>query len=138
MTRSVVAVIAALVFVMPIRAQTRDRLPAEVETVISGGWWESGAQEGRYRVVIRSGGFEHVISTMTVDWIVSPTETSDAKVVASVTIPTTGVVVHDPVLLMQGRSWMLRASTTDSHYDPPRRARLRVVLGAPGVARVQR
>lgn len=54
------------------------RLPADVETVLTGGFWEAAGQEGRYRVVIRSAGFEHLISSMTVDWILNATETGAA------------------------------------------------------------
>jgi hypothetical protein len=121
----------------PVGGQQHDHLPPDVETVISGGWWQKGSQEGRYRVVIRSSGFEHVISTLSVDWILSPTESDSARIVASFAIPTSAVVVHDPELIMEEGRWLLKALTTDTHYDPPRRSSLRVILGGPGVGAVQ-
>jgi len=133
----VVGTIAALLLAAPAGGQQHDQLPPDVETVISGGSWEKGSQEGRYRVVIRSSGFEHVISTLTVDWILSPTDSDSARIVASFTIPTSAVVVHDPELIKEEGRWLLKALTTDTHYDRPRRSSLRVILGDPGVAKVQ-
>ena len=116
------------------RAQRTGGLPADVETVMSGGLWEQGSLEGRYRVVIRSSGFEHVISTLTIDWIVTATEDDSARVVATLTIPRSGpVAIHDPELGMVGANTVLTVTETDTHYDPPRRATRRIILGAPGV-----
>lgn len=133
----VLPVIAALLLPDPVYGQQHDQLPTDVETVVSGGLWQKGPEEGRFRVVIRSSGFEHVISTLTVDWISDPTESDSARIVASVPIPTTAVVVHDPELINEGGRWLLKAFTTDTHFDPPRRSSLRVVLGGPGVVAIQ-
>lgn len=131
--------LAALTSVIALRldAQAPSGLAADVETVTSGGSWEQGSSEGRYRAVIRSGGFEHVISTLTIDWITSPTETDSARVVASVTIPTAGVSLHDPEFSYTDSGWTLSVCANDSHFDPPRLSTLHIALGAPGSAKVE-
>lgn len=114
------------------------RLPADVETVLTGGFWEAAGQEGRYRVVIRSAGFEHLISTMTVDWILNATETDSARVLASLPVPVGPVALHDPDLSRERDGYVLAVMCTDDHYDSPRRDTVRVRLGLPGVMSVSR
>ena len=43
-----------------------------VESVVSGGYWIDGADRGTYRVVVRSGGFDHIISEITIEWLAEP------------------------------------------------------------------
>jgi hypothetical protein len=44
-------------------------VPVSVKSVQAGGHWEAGDKEGFYRVVVTSGGFEHVISRLYIQWI---------------------------------------------------------------------
>lgn len=121
----------------PLAAQTSP-LPADVETVISGGRWKTGDSDGNYRVVIRSVGYEVTISTLTIDWIRSSEEEDPApKFLASVSIDLGLVGIHDPKLETVGSQWILRVSTTDRRTDPPLRTVYRISLGAPGAATLQ-
>lgn len=54
-----------------------------VEFVTSGGWWESKAERGTYRVIVVSGGFEHVFSEITLQRIGHPTEHDQPQKVVS-------------------------------------------------------
>ena len=57
----------------------------DVSNVVSGGYWTAAGQSGIYRVVIVSGGFEHVVSRAYVEWIADPrSEQDEPKIVAVV------------------------------------------------------
>ena len=66
-------------------ASSASVVPADVSNIVSGGYWTSGDESGTYRVVIVSGGFEHVTSRAFVEWIADPkSEQDEPKVVAVV------------------------------------------------------
>jgi hypothetical protein len=58
-------------------------VPADVETVVTGGYWESGGQRGRYRVVVVNEGNEHVHSRLFIEWVADPRAGQPARVVAT-------------------------------------------------------
>lgn len=43
-----------------------------VDSVVSGGYWTDGADRGTYRVIVRSGGFDHIISEIMIEWLAAP------------------------------------------------------------------
>ena len=57
---------------LPLSALAQGGVAPDVESVISGGYWEDGAQSGRYRVVLVNSGFEHVTSRLRVEWVREP------------------------------------------------------------------
>jgi hypothetical protein len=61
-------------------------LPPHVHSVLSGGYWEHGNQDGFYRVVVLAGGFEHVIARLYVQWISTDQVTRDYKIVRTVNV----------------------------------------------------
>jgi hypothetical protein len=65
--------------------------PVSVHTVQSGGSWESGKQEGFYRVVVVAGGFEHVIARLYVQWIATDQDEREYKLVRTVEVKDVGV-----------------------------------------------
>ena len=44
-------------------------VPASIESVVSGGYWETPGHHGRYRVLVVNEGFEHVTSKVFVQWV---------------------------------------------------------------------
>lgn len=63
------------------------KLAPEVEFVVSGGHWQSGDQEGRYRVLVINSGWEHVHSKVFLQWISTGTqEQQDPSILFSVPI----------------------------------------------------
>jgi hypothetical protein len=52
---------------------------SQVRTVRTGGYWETGTQRGRYRVVVASFGSEHVSSHVRFEWL-TETEERIAKI----------------------------------------------------------
>ena len=61
-------------------------IPASVQSVQSGGYWQKGDQDGHYRVVVTSGGFEHVISKIYVQWIELDQDAREYKVLRTLDI----------------------------------------------------
>lgn len=58
-----------------------------VDSVVSGGYWIDGADRGTYRVVVRSGGFDHIVSDVTIEWLSDPRdEDEEPSVHKSVTV----------------------------------------------------
>jgi hypothetical protein len=79
--------VRALLFLLlfPLSALAQSYVPADVENVVSGGYWENGGESGRYRVVVLNSGFEHVTSRVVVEWLREPrAPNAVADVVASV------------------------------------------------------
>ena len=42
--------------------------------LISGGYWEHNGARGAFRVLVRNGGFEHVSSQVSAEWVAEPQE----------------------------------------------------------------
>jgi len=122
-------------------AQTEAAVPLDVETVISGGYWQvNDSTHGSFRVIIETGGFEHIISDARVEWVAEPRE-SDAPSRLLATAPLaelTGGGVHlvNPVLVREDKRWILTIEAVNTHCDPVRIDRWRVALGAPSTLTV--
>lgn len=119
-----------------VTAQDRQSISPDIETVVSGGHWvTSDSVEGRFRVVIETAGFEHLISTLRVEWIAYPTESDDsARIIAGrdVTTGGGGVYLTDPSLALDAGRWILTVDAVNTHCDPMPTDRWRVALGPPG------
>ena len=88
-----IVVAAALLLPLSVAARAQDEwlkdvrsLPPHVRSVHSGGFWEHREQEGFYRVVVMSGGFEHVIARLYVQWITADQDTREYKIVRTVNV----------------------------------------------------
>ncbi len=118
-------------------AQTDGQVPLDVETVISGGYWQvDDSAHGSFRVIIETGGFEHLISEARVEWVAEPTESdTPSRLLATAPLTeTTGGGVHlvNPVLVREDKRWILTIEAVNTHCDPVGIDRWRVALGAPG------
>jgi hypothetical protein len=114
-------------------AQTPLRLPPDVETVVSGGRWGSGATGGSYRVVVRSGGFEHVVSQVQIDWVSDPKgQDTPSTVVASEVAPTGSWRIGRARIVLRGKQWIATLEGVEPHSTPLQRGTWEVTLGQPG------
>jgi hypothetical protein len=58
--------------------------PSVVE-ICSAGWWEETGHGGTYRVVVRQGGFEHINTSVQVEWLMQGyADTRERRVVHSI------------------------------------------------------
>ena len=56
-----------------------ETVPADLETIVSGGHWSADSVDGTYRALIVSEGLEHVFSTLSVEWIADPRWADDGQ-----------------------------------------------------------
>src|SRR5262245_12915739 len=93
-------------------------LDTSVSSVVSGGYWEHETQRGHYRIVVRSAGWEHVSSTIRVEWIVEDPGKQQNRLLAS-----------SPVGSIPDWAWSLATPHLTCTAPPPRqgeRARARL------------
>jgi hypothetical protein len=81
-----VAVTALVCHAAGSRADDMKDLSPLVASVVTGGEWKHDNQEGRYRLVVRTAGFEHIRSTIRVEWIVVDPDRQESRVLASVPV----------------------------------------------------
>jgi hypothetical protein len=107
-----------------------ESIPVEIETVITGGYWAQGTAGGSYRVIIRTRGFDHLLSSLTVQWIADPDLNLPRRVVASKTIEML-VRLSDPQFSLEQDMWFLGVSNIDTHDNRFPVRPLRFSLGPP-------
>ena len=113
-------------------AQARDQgaIPADVHYVVTGGRWSHAGRTGVYRVVVRTGGMDHVVSEAYVEWI--STDTTEPKILLSKKAPTGSWRLDSPRFRGQGRSWRVEIEALETHFTPPVRGTWVLRLGVPG------
>ena len=68
-------------------AQAMDAITPYLEFAVKGGGWADSTAAGEHRVLVYSGGFEHVISVVYIQWIRDPRAQADtATLVQSVAV----------------------------------------------------
>lgn len=93
-------------------------IPLEVRTMVSGGYWETPAEHGVYRVIIVESGWEWVTCTASLEWIAERDETGSRQVVSSLEITeipagTWSLGVPEFVFGEQGFGTVLSITTVD-------------------------
>ncbi len=117
-------------------AQAPVAISSDVSDVVSGGQWSSGSPSGIYRVVVRTGGWEHVVSQAQIDWIADPTERDQLPpVVKSVVVPTGSWRLDAPRIVRNASGWRAELTALETHFTPPVRGKWIVRLGGPGEAK---
>jgi len=131
-----VAVLAAAFTPAGVAAQQAADIPADVETVVTGGQWTSGKLEGTYRVIVRTGGFEHLVSVVQVDWIQSETENEPARVLGSKIADTGSWRMSRPRIVKGRGHWRVLLDGIETHSSTPALGRWQIDIGEPGVLKV--
>lgn len=74
-SRIFISLIALGLSATPLRSQEADpvaeaqKLPGNIETVVTGGHWERGDQNGTFRVIMLLEGWEHLANRVLLQWI---------------------------------------------------------------------
>jgi hypothetical protein len=114
-------------------AQQPIAMSPDIAAVVTGGRWQSGALSGTYRVVVRNGGFEHVVSYAQVDWITDSSSRDEAPRVIDSQLAATGSWLLDrPRIIGSGSAWRVEFNAVETHLIPAARGRWVVRLGPPG------
>jgi len=121
---------------IPLAAQDPPSVASSVETVAIGGYWTSPeVDDGFYRVIIQTGGFEHAVSDIWVQWLARPTDLEfSPRVVATrhlEEIARASVYLMEPEFRVEGEHWILSVTAVQTHCDPPNVERWNVELGLP-------
>ena len=70
----------------PLAGQQAPQVPVGLEYAVSGGGFQADSAWGQYRVLVFSGGFDHIVSEFHLQWVRDPTSDDSARVVGSVPI----------------------------------------------------
>ena len=62
-------------------AQQAPSLDPSIAYVTTGGGWSTDSSSGQYRVIVRSGGFEHIVSELFIQWLRDPRDSRDSATV---------------------------------------------------------
>ena len=126
--------ISALGVFMCTSALAQDRtpptIPPDIQYVVTGGRWSAAGRTGVYRVLVRTGGFEHVVSEAVVEWVA--TDKGEAQIIASKLAPTESWRLDNPRILGAGTAWRVELDALETHTTPPTRGRWVVHIGSPG------
>lgn len=63
-----------------------NHVPADVETIVSGGFWREGQRDGRFRLVVKIEGWEHLANRVFLEWIEEVGDLRTAKVVKALPV----------------------------------------------------
>lgn len=81
----------------------RATIDPAVDSVVSGGYWTDGEDRGTYRVVVRSDGFDHIVSEITIEWLSDPRGEDE------------GPSVHECVVVKEGQGlWRVADSKLEA------------------------
>ena len=114
-------------------------LNADIVSIVSGGEWQGDGRNGFYRLVVVSGGYEHVTSRLYVQWVQesqdssTPSRVVHTKNVFGDSLYSLGV---QTISLVQ-RSWQATVDGSDGHGQPPRPGQWVLALGPPGETQVR-
>ena len=114
---------------------TSSALDPRIAFVVTGGSWKRGEQSGDYRIVVRNGGYEHISSRVSIEWLEADPD-SGVFVRASRELDTIPEGVYSIGLpgieVLAGRSELI-LSGTSTHENSKRSWRF--LLGEPNVVR---
>ena len=105
-------------------------IPADIEHVVTGGRWSAAGRTGVYRVLVRTGGLEHVVSEAQVEWIA--TDSGEARVIQSKVAPTGSWRLDNPRIRGAGPVWRVELEALETHITPALRGKWVIRLGPPG------
>jgi len=92
-------------------AQDTRAVPADVETIVTGGQWKSDKLSGTYRVKVRTGGFEHIVSQVQIDWIAQFDDRNEPRVVNSKLVETAAWRLLQPRIIKTSGNWRAARGT---------------------------
>lgn len=135
MKRLAAAVLLCLA-AMPVIAM-QDPVEAAPAWVATGGQWDSGPEQGSYRVIVENVGFEHVTCRVWIEWIANAGSERSSRVIARVPFSEVSsgfwscqAEAEEPVLA--GATLTLRAAHAYSYEERVFKA----ILGVPGKYRM--
>ena len=66
--------------------EAAENVPSSIHSVMSGGFWARGGDEGFFRVVVVAGGVEHVSHRLYIQWLRSDPKTQSYELIRTVNV----------------------------------------------------
>jgi hypothetical protein len=85
-------------------------IATDIETIISGGYWKQGQEEGHFRLILKLEGWEHLANRAFLQWVKQGNERGASVVLKSVPIREINNAhwrITGPRLTLNGKSWTL-------------------------------
>jgi hypothetical protein len=115
-------------------AQPVIEIPSNVTHVASGGYWKTATEEGTYRVIVQTGGLEHIVSHAQVDWIArSRDQNASPRIITSKIAETGSWRLDSPLFKKNQRKWRIEMQALETHHFPIANGVWTIELGEPGV-----
>src|SRR5262245_38153037 len=127
------ALLLVLLGSAPGAAEQTMTIAPEVETVVTGGQWKSDKLSGTYRVIVLTGGFEHIVSQVQIDWITAADgRDNPPRVLSSKIAETASWSLFRPRIVKSGGVWRVLLDGIETHSTPTPLGTWMIDLGAPG------
>src|SRR5437870_4919300 len=128
-----VGLLAAIFAPVSDAAEQSLAVPPDAVSIVTGGRWKSDTASGTFRVIVRTGGFEHILSRAQIGWIADTTDRDNGEsVVASKVAETGSWRLDNPRIFQWSGSWHVEFQALETHFTPALRGRCVVDLGRPG------
>jgi hypothetical protein len=123
-----------LAFGAPVAAQRAVSVPVDLEFAVSGGRFQTDSAWGRYRILVFSGGSDHIVSEFHLQWVRDPSGDDSARVMGSVPIKELNGVwraAGAPVIRRTATRTTVVIALVNSHWVTPARRHCVVTPSAP-------
>ena len=131
MSRSLLILCA---FGAPLAAQQAPAVPVNLEFAVTGGDFLADSASGQYRILVFTGGSDHIVSEFHLQWVRDPSGEDSATVVSSVPINELNGVwraAGTPVIRRTAARTTVLIDVVDSHGAMSGRRHCVVTPGAP-------
>ncbi len=94
-----------------------EKIDASISSVVSGGAWEVSGKRGTYRVVVIEKGWEHVSSSVWIQWIEEDADKKSLRLLTSIPVSQIGdlhLAVGVPEFLLSRDGTTVRLNATDN------------------------
>jgi hypothetical protein len=147
MRRELLLTVALTTLILPLKSTAQEvviadsasepaisALTDEIAQVASGGWWGTDDAGGWYRVVVMTGGFEHVSSRLFIQWISNPKDGDTPGPNPTTRQIELGFiwVLENPRLVQRGGTWHLIVNGQSNRVPHDARRQWAFRLGLPG------
>ena len=115
--------------------QPAPAVPVALEFAVTGGSWHADSSRGQYRVLVLTGGFEHMVSEFHLQWVSDPGMSDSAAVLRSVPIDEVNGVLRArsaPTIQHGPAGTRITIALVDSHSPNAAGRRCVVTPGLPG------
>jgi hypothetical protein len=118
----------------PLAAQEAPVVPGDLEFAVTGGGFQLGSAWGRYRIIVLSGGSDHIVSEFHLQWVRDQSGEDSAHVVSSVPINELNGLwraIGAPVIHRTAAGTTVLIDVLDPHGAMPGKRHCVVTPGAP-------